>query len=129
MRIRRGLRIGARDDRGQTTVEFLGMLPLILLVLVLCWQFVLVGYTFILAGNAADKAARASAVGGDCQAAGQEDLPAAWSSAAQISCPDHSYGELATARVALKVPVLFPGSVTFPFTVTSTAASPSEAAE
>ncbi|WP_372454296.1 TadE/TadG family type IV pilus assembly protein [Streptomyces tardus] len=50
-------------DRGQATVEFLGMLPLILLVLVLCWQFVLVGYTFVLAGNAADKGARAAGGG------------------------------------------------------------------
>lgn len=105
------------------------MLPLILLVLVLCWQFVLVGYTFILAGNAADKAARASAVGDSCQDAAQEDLPSAWSSAAHVTCPGHEFGELAKATVRLKVPVLFPGSVTFPFTLTSTAASPSEAAE
>lgn len=105
------------------------MLPLIMLVLVLCWQFVLVGYTFILAGNSADKAARASAVGENCQGAATEDLPSAWSSAAQVTCPAHEYGELARARVELKVPVLFPGSVTFPFTVSSSAASPSEAAE
>lgn len=47
------------QDRGQVTIEFLGMTPLIILTLVLMWQFVLVGYTFTLAGNAADEAVRA----------------------------------------------------------------------
>ncbi|RSM84854.1 septum formation initiator, partial [Streptomyces sp. WAC 01325] len=35
------------------------MLPTIVVTLVLMWQFVLVGYTFTLAGNAADEAVRA----------------------------------------------------------------------
>ncbi|KOG37521.1 hypothetical protein ADK38_47275, partial [Streptomyces varsoviensis] len=42
-------------DRGQVAVEFVGVLPLILVVLVVVWQCVLVGYTYSLAGNAADK--------------------------------------------------------------------------
>ena len=43
-------------DRGQVTIEFLGMTPTILVTLVVLWQLVLVGYTFVLAGNAADEA-------------------------------------------------------------------------
>lgn len=105
------------------------MLPIILLVLVLCWQFVLVGYTFILAGNAADKAARAAAVGGNCQGAATEDLPAAWSSGAEVTCTEGEFGELSTATVGLEVPVLFPGSVSFPMTITGTGGAPSEAEE
>ncbi len=50
---------GPYRDRGQVTVEFLGMTPAILVTLVVLWQLVLVGYTFTLAGNAADEAARA----------------------------------------------------------------------
>ncbi|MER7398011.1 TadE/TadG family type IV pilus assembly protein, partial [Streptomyces sp. NPDC000151] len=50
-----------RQDRGQVAVEFLGMLPLILVTLVLLWQCALVGFTYTLAGNAADQAARAGA--------------------------------------------------------------------
>ncbi|WP_333741768.1 TadE family protein, partial [Streptomyces sp. IBSBF 2806] len=46
-------------DRGQVTVEFLGMTPLIIVTLVVVWQFVLLGYTYTLAGNAADEAVRA----------------------------------------------------------------------
>lgn len=49
-----------RRDAGQVTIEFLGMTPLILVTLVLLWQFVLLGYTFTLAGNAADEAVRAA---------------------------------------------------------------------
>ncbi|GAB3958828.1 TadE/TadG family type IV pilus assembly protein [Streptomyces sparsus] len=115
-------------DRGQTSVEFLGMAPLILLVLVLLWQFVLVGYTFTLAGNAADEAARACAIGEDAGAAAQEDLPGAWQADADTTCARNP-GGMARAGVDLKVPVLFPGSVDFPFTVTGTAGAASEAAE
>ena len=47
------------------------------------WQCVLFGYTYSLAGNAADEAARAATAanavtggdGGACQAAGSEHLP------------------------------------------------------
>ncbi|GAA3297251.1 hypothetical protein GCM10020295_29350 [Streptomyces cinereospinus] len=69
-------------DRGQVTVEFLGMTPLIILTLVLLWQFVLLGYTFTLAGNAADEAARAGTAVLDrqaaCETAGVRHLPSAW---------------------------------------------------
>ncbi|GAA4675761.1 septum formation initiator [Streptomyces chumphonensis] len=116
---------GAPRDGGQVTVEFLGMVPLILLTLVLLWQFVLVGYTFTLAGNAADEAARAGAVDDDCAAAATADLPAAWSSAASVECG--TSGGLVHATVTLRVPVLFPGSVAFPFDVTGEAAHVSEA--
>ncbi|MCX2969151.1 TadE/TadG family type IV pilus assembly protein [Streptomyces sp. TRM70308] len=113
-----------RDERGQATVEFLGMLPLILLTLALLWQCVLVGYTFTLAANAADEAARAGAVGADCGAAASADLPGAWASGAAVSCG--AYGGLTHADVTLRVPVLFPGLVSFPFDVTADAAAVSE---
>ncbi len=56
---RRPSATGPYRDRGQVTVEFLGMTPTIIVTLVVLWQLVLVGYTFTLAGNAADEAARA----------------------------------------------------------------------
>ncbi|MFC3351411.1 pilus assembly protein [Streptomyces echinoruber] len=97
------------------------MTPLILLTLVLLWQFVLVGYTFTLAGNAADEAARAGTAAdpgarqGACEEAGEKDLPGAWRGIATVTCA--TGGGYVTASVALRVPVLFPGSVAFPFTV------------
>ncbi|MBV7700955.1 TadE/TadG family type IV pilus assembly protein [Streptomyces sp. TRM70350] len=110
--------IRGRDrDRGQVTIEFLGMTPLIILTLVLLWQFVLVGYTYALAGNAADEAVRAATAAQDrqaaCQEAGVRHLPSAWEGGAQVTCGES--GGLVTADVRLEVPVLFPGSVGFPF--------------
>ena len=107
-------------DRGQTTIEFLGMTPLIILTLVLMWQFVLVGYTFTLAGNAADEAVRAgtAATRGDrlaaCRQAGLDKLDGPWKGDATVTCGGTGF---ITADVTLKVPVLFPGAIGFPFTV------------
>ncbi|MER5195061.1 TadE family protein [Streptomyces sp. NPDC048251] len=107
-------------DRGQVTIEFLGMTPLIIVTLVVVWQFVLVGYTFTLAGNAADEAVRAgtAAPPGErlaaCQQAGLDKLGDAWKGNAVVDCGGSGY---VTADVSLKVPVLFPGTIDFPFTV------------
>ncbi|MET7454699.1 TadE family protein [Streptomyces sp. NPDC005574] len=116
-------------DRGQVTVEFLGMTPLILLTLVLMWQFVLLGYTFTLAGNAADEAVRAGTAAkpgarqAACVQAGTDKLPGAWSGT--VTCGGG--GGYVTADVTLKVPVLFPGSIGFPFEVKGHAGAVEEA--
>ncbi len=111
---------GPRGDRGQVAVEFLGMAPVILVTLVLLWQCVLLGYTYTLAGNAADEAVRAAATAeggqGACEQAGREDLPGAWQDGATISCGGRGSGYV-TARVELKVPVLLPGLIGFPVPV------------
>ncbi|SDM94679.1 TadE-like protein [Streptomyces sp. cf386] len=107
-----------RGDKGQVTVEFLGMMPLIIITLVLLWQFVLVGYTFSLAGNAADEAARAATASegqAACEEAGLQHLPGAWEGGASVECGVS--GGYVTADVSLEVPVLFPGAIGFPFTV------------
>ncbi|MEV5175686.1 TadE family protein [Streptomyces flaveolus] len=108
-------------DRGQVSIEFLGMTPLIVLTLVLMWQAVLVGYTFTLAGNAADEAVRAGTAaprGGArqaaCAEAGLKHLSGAWKGDASVQCSPSGY---VTADVSLKVPVLFPGVISFPATV------------
>ena len=81
---RRGDGAVARRDDGQVTVEFLGMTPLILLTLILVWQFVLRRLHFTLAGNAADEAARAATAVPEADAAGgaarkrPDKLPGAW---------------------------------------------------
>ncbi|MFF1453238.1 CpaE family protein [Streptomyces sp. NPDC058274] len=101
-------------DRGAVTLEFAGMFPLLLVVMTILWQCVLYGYTWSLAGNAADEAARAAtaayAVQGDaagaCQAAGQEHLPDAWQGA-DIACTLE--GSVWKARVNAQVPLFFPG--------------------
>ncbi|MFG3286252.1 TadE/TadG family type IV pilus assembly protein [Streptomyces sp. NPDC048111] len=104
-------RAGGGRDRGQTVIEFVGVVPLILLLLVALWQCALVGYTFVLAGNAADEGARAGAAAqgdaqGACRTAARRDLPAAFEGRAE--CGEDGAG-LYRATVTLKVPVLIPG--------------------
>ncbi|MEV8534471.1 TadE/TadG family type IV pilus assembly protein [Streptomyces sp. NPDC051211] len=97
-------------DRGQVALEFLGMLPLILLLIAAVWQCVLIGYAFSLAGNAADEAARAGAVSGDpgaCDAAAREHIPGSWQTTP--TCPAPPATGLYRVSVRLQIPALFPG--------------------
>ncbi|MFJ1899310.1 MULTISPECIES: TadE/TadG family type IV pilus assembly protein [unclassified Streptomyces] len=110
-------------------MEFVGVTPLIILLLVLLWQCALYGYTFTLASNAADMGARAG--GGSqgnreaaCQSAANEDLPGAWRGGS-IDCGASGSG-LYRARVHLDVPVLVPGVLDWGPTVTGEAASVKE---
>jgi pilus assembly protein CpaE len=63
------------SERGQASVELLGVLPALLLAVLAAWQIVLAGHTAWLAGNAARVAARAEAVGRDPGAAARGALP------------------------------------------------------
>jgi pilus assembly protein CpaE len=118
-------------DRGSLTVDFAGMAPIVLVTLALLWQCVLIGYTFSLAGNAADEAARAAtgaAAYGDpqsaCEAAAREHLPAKWREGSTISCSRG--GGVWKAKVDLKTPILFPGAAGLPFTVNGEAGAAEE---
>ncbi|WP_438311929.1 TadE/TadG family type IV pilus assembly protein [Streptomyces sp. HUAS TT3] len=100
----RGRRCGG--DRGQLAVEFVGMVPLILLLVAAVWECVLIGYAFSLAGNAADEAARAGAVKGPsaCEAAAAEHIGSAWNMTSHCT----EAGALFKATVELEIPVLHP---------------------
>ncbi|MEP6954850.1 MAG: pilus assembly protein [Solirubrobacteraceae bacterium] len=64
-----------RGERGQASVELVGVLPLVVIVGALLWQAVLTGQAVWLSGSAARAAARAAAVGGDPAAAARRTLP------------------------------------------------------
>ncbi|MFF1560365.1 TadE/TadG family type IV pilus assembly protein [Streptomyces sp. NPDC058279] len=98
---------GAPGDRGQVAVEFVGMVPLILLLVAAVWECVLIGYAFSLAGNAADEAARVGAVHGDdaCATAARRHIGDAWTMT--VDCGNA--GDIYKATVRLNVPVLVPG--------------------
>jgi len=118
-------------DRGQVTIEFLGMTPLIIVTLVVLWQLVLVGYAFTLAGNAADEAVRAGTAAkydreAKCQQAGLDKLSGAWREGATAGCGGSGTGYI-TSDVSIEVPVLFPGTINFPFTVKGHAGAVEEA--
>ncbi|GAA2286867.1 septum formation initiator [Streptomyces hawaiiensis] len=118
------------QDEGQVTIEFLGMMPTIIVTLIALWQVVLVGYTYTLAGNAADEAVRQGTAAEPgvrqavCEQAGKDKLSDAWRSGAEVTCGGSGY---VTADVALKVPVLFPGTLSFGFTVEGHAGAVEEA--
>jgi len=65
----------SRSESGQTTVEFVALLPLVALVGFALWQAVVAGQAAWLAGSSARAAARASAVGADPRAAAASVLP------------------------------------------------------
>ncbi|MHC0430841.1 AAA family ATPase [Streptomyces sp. O3] len=108
-------RRGDRGDRGAVTLEFAGMAPLIFTVIAVLWQCVLYGYTYSLAGNAADEGARAGAVAAvrgadpasECETAAGAHLPGAWAGGFQITCGGG--GDVYRADVTVDVPLFFPG--------------------
>jgi hypothetical protein len=67
-------------ERGQAAVELLAMLPLVLAVVLALAQLLAVGYSSVLAGNAAEAGALALAGRGDPSAAARAALPG-WSRA------------------------------------------------
>jgi hypothetical protein len=64
-----------RHERGQASVEFVGLLPVVAIVGALVWQAIVAGQALWLTGAAARAAARAAAVGGDTRAAARSALP------------------------------------------------------
>lgn len=69
-----------RGERGQASVELLGALPALLLVALVVFQLLAIGYAKVLAGNAAEAGALALAGGADARQAARDAVPG-WSKA------------------------------------------------
>lgn len=67
-------------ERGQASVEILGALPAVLLTGLVVFQLLALGYSKVLAGNAAEAGALAAAGGGGAQPAARSAVPG-WSRA------------------------------------------------
>jgi hypothetical protein len=67
-------------ERGQAAVELLGAVPALLLVGLIAFQLLAVGYSAVLAGNAAEAGALAVAAGADPRDAARASVPG-WSRA------------------------------------------------
>ena len=92
-----------RGERGQASVELLGMLPLLLLSALLVWQLLLAGYAVTSAENAARNASRAEALGEDGEDAARDSLSFGLEDGAVVRIE----GDRATVRV--RVPIVAPG--------------------
>lgn len=112
----RGFRIGGRrgakasamsrrlrgDERGQASVEVLGAVPALLVLGLVVFQLLAVGYAGVLAGTAAETGALAFAGGADAEEAIRESLPG-WSRArARVTVSG------GTVRVRLRPPSPLP---------------------
>lgn len=103
-----------RGDEGAASVELLGVLPAVLLVVVIMWQLALAGATWVWTGYAAADAAREVSIGATEQqvrAAAMDRLPAAMAGRAHVS----SRGDRVVVDVP--VPLIAPGVAHLPWTV------------
>ncbi|MTV27539.1 AAA family ATPase [Nitriliruptoraceae bacterium ZYF776] len=112
---RRGLRKKASGEDGSVTVEWLAILPIVIIVTLVLWQAVLWGYTYVLASHSAREAAQVAAVTDGSlssmqsrlESAARGSIPDGWRGGLQVRTS--SGGTLDTVEVTLRVPILFPG--------------------
>ena len=71
---------GRRWERGQASVELLGAVPVLLVLGLVLFQLLALGYSRVLAGSAAEAGALALAAGGDARASARKAVPR-WSRA------------------------------------------------
>ena len=109
-----------REERGQASAEFMGMVFWLLLAAVFVWQLLLAAWTVNQATNSARTASRVAArPGGDPEKAGRNAV----SGALRDGFHDfHEDGE--TAVVHLKIPIILPGVTAEGFSVTRRATLP-----
>ncbi len=102
-------------ESGQATVETIGIMPVLLVVVVVLWQIVLVGLTFVFSGHAARAGARAFAVGDPVQPAALKAVPGGWLGGVSVQQQAPAAGAAdpqdveGSVKVSMCVPVLVPG--------------------
>jgi hypothetical protein len=77
------IEVSRAGERGQASVELLGALPALLVLALVAFQLLAVGYARVLAGSAAEAGALALAAGADPRAGAREALPG-WSRAGAL---------------------------------------------
>ena len=109
-----------REERGQASAEFMGMMFWLLLAAVFTWQLMLAAWTVNQAENSARTASRVAArPGGDAEKAARNAV----SGPLRDGFHDfHENGE--TAIVHLKIPIILPGVTVEKFSVTRDATLP-----
>jgi hypothetical protein len=92
------------SERGQASVELVGILPLVAVLGLLGWQAVVAGQAVWLSGAAARAAARASALDQDAAAAARRVLPGTLADG--VSVDDAGGGDV---KVHLTIPAVVGG--------------------
>jgi hypothetical protein len=94
-----------RSERGQSSVEFIGMLWLMLLIALVIWQILLAAWTGEQAQNAARTASRVEGRGGDADKAAHNAVTAALRQGMEVDVAPER------VQVSLRIPILIPGLV------------------
>ena len=89
------------EERGQAAVEFVAVVPFVLVAALVAWQLVLVGHVAWVSAGAARSGARAALVGRDAGAAARSALPASLRRATRVS-----RGAAGGVRVSVPVPLV-----------------------
>jgi hypothetical protein len=100
------LRRAARAAAGQTTIEMLAVLPLVLVVILGFIQMLFIGYTWMETSQAARAGARAWAVDDDkgwWTSAAKDQLPASWRDSTEVDALKDG-----GVRVTVQVPRALP---------------------
>ncbi|MEU0831923.1 TadE/TadG family type IV pilus assembly protein [Streptomyces sp. NPDC005969] len=103
-------RTARRRDRGQVAIEYMGFIPLLLLVGLLAIQMGLAAYAANQAGTGARAGARLSSMsasGSDCEGAAR-DAMSDWTANKARFWAEPSFDEV-TCTVRVKVPRIIPG--------------------
>lgn len=91
-------------ERGQATVELVGVLPLVVVLGFAVWQAAVAGQALWMAGAAARAAARAEALGADPAAAARAVLPSRLEDGLRVLASDDG-----AVRVTLRIPAVVGG--------------------
>jgi hypothetical protein len=91
------------DERGQASVELVGMLWWMLLCALVVWQLMLAAWAVDQAANAARTASRVSGRGGDAEKAGRNALSGGLRDGARVELQDER------ATVSVRIPIVVPG--------------------
>ena len=89
------------DERGQAAVEFVAVLPFLMVAVLVAWQLVLVGHVAWDAAGAARSGARAAVVGRDAGQAARSALPRSLRGSTRVARVG-----LHGVRVSVPVPLL-----------------------
>ena len=92
-----------RDERGQASFEFVGMLPYLMLAAFMGWQLMLGAWAYTEASNAARTGSRVLARGGDHERAAKDALSKPLRRGLKVDRKD----DRVTVRV--RIPIVLPG--------------------
>lgn len=100
------MRLRSRRDRGQVAIEYLGFVPILMLVAVAVIQIGLVAYAAQQAGTAARAGARAASLGRSAQEGCQAAVSDALSG--RTSCAEDRGGDTVTVTATVHIPSIIP---------------------